>query len=392
MLKSSYLYFATVLILTLGCSSKKGAIEPPTGGGNTPPNPGANTSYIAAPIKDANYDNNLNELYINWNNADDKWDKKNEYIGTEFEFYTLLSSKKVQRRFVPNTAFFGQLTVKKRDFNNEPSTLRLSKYRSVIVTPRIALDEIRYRTLYKNEKGEEQKSQWVLLKDQGKAVNKTYVASTYFMQNVTNPVQISFTSESSKPTKAIADLVGAGNEERAKEEFKRWYYMQVSAMSFDPFNLAFDPYSKLDILIKDGVGVANAIDYPNHAIGRRINYEASVNNPNSALWRMPDMYNVMLHEMGHCIQWMPRDGKYKKSYSTSSGTSIENCDRQGYQEGWPDAVKIANKGYDLTTQVGEYKTAMAYAYEDPTANKKFVWQIDYNTSGAWCSCCKFVRC
>jgi len=161
--------------------------------------------------------------------------------------------------------------------------------------------------------------------------------------------------------------------------------MQVAGMSFEPSNLAFDPYKKLNIILKDGVGVANAQDWPSHNEGRRINYEASVNNPNANLWKMPDMKNVMMHEMGHCIQWMPRDGKYKKTYTNSSGTHTENCDRMSYQEGWPDAVKIANKAYDLTTQVGEYKTALAFAYENPTENKRFVWQVDYNTSGAFMS-------
>ena len=29
---------------------------------------------------------------------------------------------------------------------------------------------------------------------------------------------------------------------------------------------------------------------------------------------------------------------------------VQDCDRQGYQEGWPDAVKVASKGYILATQ------------------------------------------
>jgi len=367
------------VIIFIGCSSKKSHLDIPKDDGTS--GPVAASDYVAAPVKEVNYDNNLNELYITWNNSDPKWNTKSEYIGTELEFYTLLSSKKVQRRMIPNQGVFGELTVKKRDYNNEPSTLRLNKFRSVVVTPQAGIDEVRYRTIYKNAKGEEQRSNWVVLKDRGVAINKTYSASEYFMKNVTNPVQISFTSVSSKPVKALWDLVGNGDETKAKEEFKKWYYMQVSAMSFDPYNLAFDPYSKLDILIADGVGVANAMDFPNHNTGRRINYEASVNNPNSDLWKFFDMQGVMFHEMGHCIQWMPREGKYKRV----SGTQTHDSDRQGYQEGWPDAVKIANKGYIMSTQVREYKTAMQFPYENPTDNKMFVWQIDYNTSGAFMS-------
>lgn len=371
--------FILPVVLFISCGSKKSNLGIPNENGPTGPN--TPSDYVAAPVKEINYDNNLNELYVTWDAADAKWNAKSEYIGTEFEFYTLLSSKKVQRRMIPNMEAFGELTIKKRDYNNDPSTLRLSKYRSVLVTPRAGIDEVRYRSIYKNAKGEEQRSNWAVLKDKGVAINKTYSASEHFSKNVVNPVQISFTSVSTKPVSALWDLVGGGDEAKAKEEFKKWYYMQVSAMSFDPFNLAFDPYSKLDILIADGVGVANAIDYPNHYTGRRINYEASVNNPNSDLWKFFDMQGVMFHEMGHCIQWMPREGKYKKT----SGTQTHDCDRMGYQEGWPDAVKIANKGYIMSTQVREYKTAMGFSYENPTDNKRFVWQIDYNTSGAFMS-------
>ncbi|MNJ87349.1 Plant Basic Secretory Protein [compost metagenome] len=371
--------FTLLTMFFFACSSKKTVLDIPKDGG--PKGPVSSSDYVAAPVKEINYDNNLNELYVAWDGADAKWDTKSEYIGAEFEFYTLLSSKKVQRRMIPNLGFFGALTVRKRDYNNEPSTLRLSKYRSVLVTPNAGIDEVRYRSIYKNTKGEEQRSNWVLLKDRGVVINKSYSASDYFMKNVTNPVQISFTSASSKPVNALWDLVGGGDEAKAKNEFKKWYYMQVSATSFDPFNLAFDPYSKLDILIADDVGVANAIDFPNHSTGRRINYEASVKNPNSDLWKLFDMQGVMLHEMGHCIQWMPKGGKYKKT----SGTQTFDCDRQGYQEGWPDAGKIANKGYIMSTQVREYKTAMQFPYENPTDDKRYVWQIDYNTSGAFMS-------
>ena len=59
--------------------------------------------------------------------------------------------------------------------------------------------------------------------------------------------------------------------------------------------------------------------------------------------------------------------------------------RQGYQEGWPDAVKVASKGYILATQKEEYQAAIAKSYRNPQSDKYFVWQVDYNTSGAFMS-------
>ena len=67
---------------------------------------------------------------------------------------------------------------------------------------------------------------------------------------------------------------------------------------------------------------------------------------------------------------------------------MEDCDKQGYQEGWPDAVKISNGGFfGLATegQINEYKAAIEKPYKDPQDNKVYVWQIDYNTSGAFMS-------
>ena len=117
--------------------------------------------------------------------------------------------------------------------------------------------------------------------------------------------------------------------------------MDCAAMSFDPYNLAFDPYSKLRVFIKkDQTGGAYAIDYPTHNEGRGIVYPASESNPNDAWWKLPDMQHVFMHEMGHCVQWMPKQGKYIME-------GVQDCDRQGYQEGWPDAVKVASKGYIL---------------------------------------------
>ncbi|MBB4036885.1 hypothetical protein GGR21_002798 [Dysgonomonas hofstadii] len=334
--------------------------------------------YAVAPVKEAKYDEILNELYITWDGSNSTWEKRSEYVGAEVEFNSLLSGKKIKRVIIPNVGDFGNLTVKKRDYDNEPSTLHLSKYRTVVVTDRYGVDEFRFRSIYKDESGALQMSDWVKLSDQDVEVDKNYVAWQYFKSNVVNPVQVTFSTASSKPISALADLVGQGDEAKAKEEFQKWYYMDCAAMSFDPYNLAFDPYNTLDIHIADGVGVANAIDWPSHKAGRRINYEASVGNPSSDLWKLPDMQHVMMHEMGHCVEWMPKAGKYIKE-------GVQDCDRQGYQEGWPDAVKIASKGYNLATQKAEYQSAIQKSYRDPQSDKYFVWQIDYNTSGAFMS-------
>lgn len=67
---------------------------------------------------------------------------------------------------------------------------------------------------------------------------------------------------------------------------------------------------------------------------------------------------------------------------------VQDCDRQGYQEGWPDALKISNGGFfGLATegQMNEYRAALEKSYENPQDDKYFVWQIDYNTSGAFMS-------
>lgn len=175
------------------------------------------------------------------------------------------------------------------------------------------------------------------------------------------------------------NLIGNGDEAATQEEFRKWYYMDCAAMSFDPYNLAFDPYSKLRVFIKkDQTGGAYAIDYPTHNEGRGIVYPASESNPNDAWWKLPDMQHVFMHEMGHCVQWMPKQGKYIME-------GVQDCDRQGYQEGWPDAVKVASKGYILATQKEEYQAAIAKSYRNPQSDKYFVWQVDYNTSGAFMS-------
>ena len=134
----------------------------------------------------------------------------------------------------------------------------------------------------------------------------------------------------------------------------------------------------INFIKKDQTGGAYAIDYPTHNEGRGIVYPASESNPNDAWWKLPDMQHVFMHEMGHCVQWMPKQGKYIME-------GVQDCDRQGYQEGWPDAVKVASKGYILATQKEEYQAAIAKSYRNPQSDKYFVWQVDYNTSGAFMS-------
>ena len=63
--------------------------------------------------------------------------------------------------------------------------------------------------------------------------------------------------------------------------------------------------AKLRVFIKkDQTGGAYAIDYP-PITKEGIVYPASENNPNDAWWKLPDMQHVFMHEMGHCVQWMP---------------------------------------------------------------------------------------
>lgn len=344
------------------------------------------TGYAAAPVKEAKYDNILNELYIIWDGGNSAWEKREEYIGTEVEFYSLLSGKMVKRVMIPNIGDFGNLTVKKRNYDNEPSTLRLSKYRTVVVTDQHGVADLRFRSIYQDAEGERKMSDWMKLGEQiEKAdlqLDMNYCAWQYFKTSQTAPIEIVFESNSTiRPVSAIWELVGGGNEIAAKEEFQKWYYMDCAAMSFDPYNMAFDPYSTLTVQIKkEQSGGAFAIDYPNHKSGRGIVYPAAENDLNNSWWKLPDMQSVFLHEMGHCVEWMPEQGKY-----IIEGEGGQDCDRQGYQEGWPDAIKIASKGYDVATQKQEYQSALNYSYANPTDNKKFVWQIDYNTSGAFMS-------
>ena len=64
---------------------------------------------------------------------------------------------------------------------------------------------------------------------------------------------------------------------------------------------------------------------------------------------------------------------------------VQDCDRQGYQEGWPDAVKVASKGYIWLRKRRVSALLAAKSYRNPQSDKYFVWQVDYNTSGAFMS-------
>ena len=122
--------------------------------------------YAAAPLKEAKYDEVLNELYLTWDGSNSGWEKRDEYVGVEVEFNSLLSGKKIKRVMIPNVGDFGNLTVKRRDYGNEPTTLRLSKYRTVVVTDRYGVEELRFRSIYKDADGARQTSDWTNLSDQ----------------------------------------------------------------------------------------------------------------------------------------------------------------------------------------------------------------------------------
>ena len=343
--------------------------------------------YAAAPLKEAKYDEVLNELYLTWDGSNSGWEKRDEYVGVEVEFNSLLSGKKIKRVMIPNVGDFGNLTVKRRDYGNEPTTLRLSKYRTVVVTDRYGVEELRFRSIYKDADGARQTSDWTNLSDQADKyelqVDMNYAVWQYFKTSQATQVQISFESDSEiRPVSALYNLIGNGDEAATQEEFRKWYYMDCATMSFEPHNIACDPYENLTFMIKkEQTGGAYAFDYPSHNEGRGIVYPASENNLTSdAWWLLPDMQAVVMHEMGHCVEWMPHKGHYVKKG--------EDCDKQGYQEGWPDAVKISNGGFfGLATegQINEYKAAIEKPYKDPQDNKVYVWQIDYNTSGAFMS-------
>lgn len=342
--------------------------------------------YAPAPLTEAKYDSYLNELYLTWDGGNTGWEKRDEYVGAEVEFNSLLSGKKVKRVMIPNTGDFGNLTVK-RDHGLPSATLRLSKYRTVVVTDRYGVQAFRFRSIYKDSEGKQIESEWVNLSDElEKAeieIDMNYMAWQHFRNSQANPVKIHFESNSDiRSVDYLVNHLGGGEMDKAVEEFRKWYYMDCATMSFGPHNIACDPYENLTFFIKkEQTGGAYAIDYPSHNEGRGIVYPASEGNLNDAWWKLPDMQAVVMHEMGHCVEWMPHKGHYIME-------GVQDCDRQGYQEGWPDALKISNGGFfGLATegQMNEYRAALEKSYENPQDDKYFVWQIDYNTSGAFMS-------
>ena len=168
---------------------------------------------------------------------------------------------------IPNVGDFGNLTVKRRDYGNEPTTLRLSKYRTVVVTDRYGVEELRFRSIYKDADGARQTSDWTNLSDQADKyelqVDMNYAAWQYFKTSQATQVQISFESDSEiRPVSALYNLIGNGDEAATQEEFRKWYYMDCAAMSFDPYNLAFDPYGKLRVFIKKDQSVCDRLPHP----------------------------------------------------------------------------------------------------------------------------------
>lgn len=103
--------------------------------------------YAPAPIAEAKYDAYLNELYLLWDGGNDAWEKKDEYVGAEVEFTSLLSETKVKRVMIPNIGDFGNLTVK-RDNELPSATLNLSRFRTVLVTTKHGVSDCRFRSIY----------------------------------------------------------------------------------------------------------------------------------------------------------------------------------------------------------------------------------------------------
>jgi len=50
----------------------------------------------------------LNELYLTWDGSNSGWEKRDEYVGVEVEFNSLLSGKKIKRVMIPNVGDFWQ--------------------------------------------------------------------------------------------------------------------------------------------------------------------------------------------------------------------------------------------------------------------------------------------
>ena len=54
------------------------------------------------PSQRGEYDEVLNELYLTWDGSNSGWEKRDEYVGVEVEFNSLLSGKKIKRVMIPN--------------------------------------------------------------------------------------------------------------------------------------------------------------------------------------------------------------------------------------------------------------------------------------------------
>ena len=321
-----------------GCYGEEDGYQIPDiykGSWESPKNGAMVAGYAPAPISEAKYDAYLNELYITWDGSNDAWEKKNEYVGAEVEFASLLTETKEKRVMIPNIGDFGNLTVK-RDNGLPNATLNLSRFRTVVVTTKHGARDCRFRSIYVDKEGNKQYSDWTNLSEHlanaEMTLNMNYMAWKEFRERQSNPLKIHFESNSNLRTVEWLYNRYSGAD-ATQEEFRKWYYMDCATMSFEPHNIACDPYENLTFMIKkEQTGGAYAFDYPSHNEGRGIVYPASENNLTSdAWWLLPDMQAVVMHEMGHCVEWMPHKGHYEKKG--------EDCDKQGYQEGWPDAVK-----------------------------------------------------
>ncbi len=136
-----------------------------------------------------------------WDGSNSGWEKEMNMWEWKVEFNSLLSGKKIKRVMIPNVGDFGNLTVKRRDYGNEPTTLRLSKYRTVVVTDRYGVEELRFRSIYKDADGARQTSDWMNLSDQAdkyelQELDMNYAAWQYFKTSQAAQVQISFESDS----------------------------------------------------------------------------------------------------------------------------------------------------------------------------------------------------
>lgn len=105
-----------VSLVVSGCYGEEDGYQIPDiykGSWESPKNGATVVGYAPAPISEAKYDAYLNELYITWDGGNDAWEKKNEYVGAEVEFASLLTETKVKRVMISNIGDFGNLTVKR---------------------------------------------------------------------------------------------------------------------------------------------------------------------------------------------------------------------------------------------------------------------------------------